>query len=147
MNQLMHQTIMWLAIMSANPCDAVSSLESTALFFSPSCHYYFRLNPLTGTARFPFCRLSLLTGSIWCYPPHRKKRSITVSFVQETPGGYICGVDVVNFKTASTHRIVVRLDTDTSSWQRQDPRTRARFSAAEKGVDHVLCMCSPCCFF
>ncbi|CAM9653990.1 unnamed protein product, partial [Laminaria digitata] len=38
--------------------------------------------------------------------PHRKKRSITVSFVQETPGGYICGVDVVNFKTASTHRIV-----------------------------------------
>eukprot|EP00904_Undaria_pinnatifida_P005403 jgi/Undpi1/1993/HiC_scaffold_12.g05380.m1 len=36
-----------------------------------------------------------------------KKRSINVSFVQETPGGYICGVDVINFKTASTHRIVM----------------------------------------
>lgn len=44
--------------------------------------------------------------------PRRKKRSITVEFVQETPGGYICGVDVKNFKANSSHRIVVRLATE-----------------------------------
>lgn len=43
----------------------------------------------------------------------RKKKSITVQFVQETPGGYICGVDVKNFKATTHHRIVVR------SWRRR----------------------------
>lgn len=113
-NQLTHQTIVRHIMINADACGALSSLERTAVF----C----RTLPLVFSTQpshaFPGCRhSSLLSGFFWCYPPHRKKRSITVSFVQETPGGYICGVDVVNFKTPSTHRIVVRLDTDTGSWQ------------------------------
>lgn len=38
---------------------------------------------------------------------YRKKRSITVQFVQETPAGYITVVDVKNFKATTNHRIVV----------------------------------------
>lgn len=41
--------------------------------------------------------------------PHRKKRSITVQFVQETPAGYISVVDVKNFKATTNHRIVVSI--------------------------------------
>lgn len=39
-----------------------------------------------------------------------RKRSIKVQFVQETPGGYICDVDVKNLRASTNHRIVVRLD-------------------------------------
>lgn len=39
----------------------------------------------------------------------RKKRSIDVQFVQETPGGYISVIEVKNFKAITNHRIVVRL--------------------------------------
>ncbi|CAN0378493.1 unnamed protein product [Pylaiella littoralis] len=39
-----------------------------------------------------------------------KKRSIKVEFVQETPAGYICVVDVENFKATTNHRIVMSKD-------------------------------------
>ncbi|CAN0131759.1 unnamed protein product [Ectocarpus sp. 8 AP-2014] len=39
--------------------------------------------------------------------PIKKKRSITVQFVQETPAGYISVVDVKNFKATTNHRIVM----------------------------------------
>lgn len=37
----------------------------------------------------------------------RKKRSIKVQLIQETPGGYICDVDVNNLRGCTNHRIVV----------------------------------------
>lgn len=45
---------------------------------------------------------------------HRKKRSITVQFVQETPAGYISVVDVKNFKATTNHRVVVSLGVQKS---------------------------------
>ena len=91
--------------------SAVKHLYCTVLYSHPCCwNDGFRSvgSPQCLSVFFVVIPHAVIYRSFCCHPPYRKKRSINVSFVQETPGGYICGVDVINFKTASTHRIVVR---------------------------------------